>query len=373
MAKERQYQKRKKRNIKIAVFSIFLLILSGFGFFFFMGSDIQSEDTLEKFNAVGNIPVGDFFALESNILLNPTRMQEFNFVGPTSASAVLYSKMYDSPYIYKHSPGENVYMGARCEEGQLIKFTFCDSANDKSSCTTNMFDNLWQVHKSNNYPVARDFYIDDMEFYWSYSCYKAYTTYADIEKNYLYNGQCVGFDVSLGKGEKFDTQKYCLEALEEQEEAERIAQEKAEALRQEEIRIDNLEKQCEAKGGDFSRSKERCTIPEPKEDTSNTGSTDKSGSTDTTDNTDNTQTDSTDNTNTGGTTTTTKDDSIVSCKAYESVQDNKCKFSFSKVFTTKGFSEYWDEEPFIVVFAGLVMLILVTIFVPKKKGGNKGK
>lgn len=337
-----------------------------------MGNNIQSEDTLEKFNAVGNIPVGDFFALSSNIL-NPNKVQEFNFIGPTSSQAYLYSKMYDSPYIYKHSPGQNYYMGSRCTEGQLILFTFCDSSNDKSTCKTNMFDNLWQVHSRNNYPIAKDFYIDDMDFYWSYSCYKAYTTYSDIEKNYLYNGQCVGYDVSLGKGEKFETQKYCLSALEDQKEEERIAQEKAEAERQEQIRIANLEKQCKSQGGTFKVSTEKCTLPTPKTPTTPTDNTDTTNVDDTStvsepDNTDDTTSDSTTDTNTDST-----KDSTPSCNAYEINENGDCSFSFSKIFTTKGFVAYWDENPLAIVLTGIIILIVLVLVIPNPKKGGKKK
>lgn len=361
------WQKKRKRNIKIGI-GIFLLVILGFGLFMFFGDNVQSEDTLEKFNAVGSIPVSNSFIALTDSIMNPEG-QFFTFVNVKNTQTAYFMKTTEQNYVFHHTPNQGaVYSGAKCKVGEVIRFKFCTDPNNKGSCFTDMFDELWQVHKSNDYPIFRDFYVNDMDFYYSYTCYEPLEMFPDtFERRYLYNNKCVSYDESQGKGTDYEFENFCLEALQEQQEAERIAQEKAEALRQEKLRLDNLEDQCQDKGGTFTRSTEKCVIPTTTTTTPTTQPTTEPN------NTRDTTTTPTDNTQTTTTTTTSNTGSIVSCKTYEKVEDNKCSFSISKVFSSKGFSAYWNEEPLIVVFAGLVLLILVIVFVPKKSSGGKKK
>lgn len=63
----------------------------------------------------------------------------------------------------------------------------------------------------------------------------------------------------------------------------------------------------------------------------------------------------------------------VTCKAYEGKQaDGLCKFSFSALFTSAGFSAYWDEKPEIVVGIGVLLIFVIVIIILLFKKGNSG-
>ncbi len=373
MAKERQYQKKRKKNIKILLFSILTIFFVSFGFMFFTGDKIPSEDTLTKFSAVGTIPVGDSFIGLTNKIMNP-KGQFFSFVDYSSNLApISFQKIRESPHVYAKTPNLDWKVGSECRVGEVIVFKYCSNPNDRSTCTQNIFDEVWQVHRTGDYPNFKDFYTNDMNFYFAYVCYDPKMSFPDnFERKYLFNNACVNYKESNGRGTEYSTEKFCLDALQKIQEKERIEQQKLEAERQEKLRLDNLERQCRDNGGSFDRNRERCNYPtqtpspspspspspepNPEPDYNEDTNVD-----DTNYNDESTNTDSSNNTN----------DSKVTCKAYEVKENDSCSFSFKKIFTTNGFVEYWNENPLYVIFAIIMILILLVLFIPTKKVDKK--
>lgn len=347
-----------------------------------------SEDVFEKFNATGTLNTP--YSLIGYVK-NEDSGNFFSFVDFSSSLAPLsFEKTRDSPYVYHKPKNLDWKIGGACNVGEAIVFKECSDPNDKSSCERNLYDEVWQVHSTGDYPNVNDYYTGDMEFYFAYSCYDPKMSFADtFERKYLYNGQCVGYQDSDGRGEEYSTEKYCLDALEDQRE-EQQEQEKA---RQEELRLDNLEEQCEDNGGDFNRNRERCTYPEPEEDdSSNDNTNDDSTNTDDTNtdsgtdegnldsgdtSTDDTSTDSgdsttDDSTNTGG----SSDGDSLTCSAYEDQKEGECKFSVSKLFSDNGIKDYWEDKPLNIVGAVFLVLVIIFLVIPTvrmktKKGGKK--
>lgn len=396
MAKERPSDRRRKKLIKYSVSLLVLILVVLGGIFYpnFTQKQTVNEDMFFLTDK-GNIPTGDFTGFGS-YLNNEMKLQPLDFVSGTSSklAPLSYKKLYDAPGTYFKPKDYNVVMGAKCSEGDLIRYMICDGV-DKSTCKTDMFIELWQVQKPGNYLESTKFYIDDLEFRWSYTCYQALASYVPVEENsYLDGLKCVKKSSASSTAKNYETEKLCLDAL-----SDKIAQQKAEEQLKQEIANERLT--CVNNGGTYFESSRNCEYPKKdtssgsgstttpnqpvctqvittaydpdsmdcrtfstpcnvpsgwktisscdeliQEDTSNQNTNDMSGSDTTTDT----------NTNTD-----TKTQENVVCKPYESLENGMfCKFSVNKLFSDQAFGAYYKENPATVVIA--IIMIGLSVF-----------
>lgn len=371
--KKRSYQIRKKKKmIKYSIISVFVLFIVGALLFSYFTAP-ESEDTLQRFDAFGESPVPSSFITIAKSLINPTIAQQFTFVNVDTAQALYYQKTTDPPYVWEHTPGKNVITGGKCAVGEVILFKFCTQPNNKASCFANMFDQLWQVHESGDYLVMTEYYINDKQFYYSYTCYEPYEIFPDdFERGFLDGNVCVGAKDASSNAVDYGTELKCLEALDKKIQAEKdsntggatepTTQDTQEAL------LQAAEKQCNDEGGTFDRGTEVCTLP-----TTTDTSITKDTTTQTTSNTDTTTQSTSDTTNQNG----GEDEKIPSvCEPYEEYVNNLyCEFRINKLLSDQGFNAYYNKNPAQSVIGIIVLLVIifsgVSYYIKNKKGGKK--
>jgi hypothetical protein len=222
MAKERFYQKKRKKMIKIGVFSLILILI--LGFIMFTGVDINENVVNGDLTPPPNHKDFIGYRFFENLEELPI---SFTFVD--EETRLIDNYFTASQYTYKRSSGvlfykglpESTVTGGLCNEQELIRFTYCDNSL-KSSCKEDIFANLWLVNSARDYPDFNGYNPAgkfNNAFFYTYSCYesekyKAITVPDDVEKRYLYNNQCINAkDSNFLKGTNYATEFKCLEAL----------------------------------------------------------------------------------------------------------------------------------------------------------------
>lgn len=241
MTKERPHRTRKKiRNIAIAVFAVFIVFVAAM---MFIPNKIVISENDTFLEVAGNIPIhGQSFSAFSPVL-NPSFGQSYTFVDVKASDASSFTKKLEASGIFYKPKGVQVITGNRCEVGDLVRFVICDNQNSKASCTTDMFTEMWQIQSTSDYLNTKDFYVHDLELYYTYSCYKADEIYADdFERSFLYEGKCQSRADTNGRGKDYGTEKFCLEALAEIEEAQ-IQEEEEDRQQQIEVQLREQEEQ----------------------------------------------------------------------------------------------------------------------------------
>ena len=356
---------KKRQKKKFALIGIVLIILA-----FFLVPMFMTKPTLNESGFIvpstGSLSGNSFFSSEKYI--NIRDMFAFDFVAQSSLQAIFYQKTFESD-IYIKPKNFNVVMGINCDVGEATRYFICSDANLKSSCNTDMFDNLWLVEDTYNHLESQNFYIDDLEFHYSYICYdpQGDITGVDLgfEHSFLVDNKCVSELEANGRGIDYETEKFCLDALIN------IIEDET----QEESELEKLRVACLS--GDGSWTNEKCTYPPTsstdEQDCEDDGklwtgvscivkpTTDDSTRTTTTTTTTNDDEEVTD------TTTTTKENSVL-CKDYELLVDGlRCEFSFANVFTNEGFSQFYDDNQMPMIIGIAVILIVGTILIIGRK------
>lgn len=419
MTKKREYKnKQKKRMIWVAIITL-IMILAGIGLFLFLRS--EELTVLNDTTAPPNHK--DFIGYNYYENTEIAQKQQFVFVDDPSSNINNY--FTKSLYEYKYSAGIQYYKGndvsllagRSCDQQQLIRFSFCDNAYDKSKCTTDIFDNLWLVNTFNDYPNFAEYYTGDNDgFYYTYSCYereeyKAITVDDSVEKRYLYNDKCISADdPNWSKGDNYNTEDECLKALmlileAKQDEAKdesctsKVYDEfvcKTNNLYQKERLTDcsigytEFVKRCDygcSDGSCDSAPLSTCDYIEYDEFkcigdveyqkvqnrdcsigfTLPIDSCTLSDSIDlTTNNTDTPEVSI--YTQTGGGAGVI----VVECRGYETItEDNECSFDISVLFSDKGVTDAWTDYKTGIIIGIIVVVILILSAIPYKGGTKK--
>jgi len=360
MTKVRTYELKRKRFWKIFA-SVFIVLLLVGGFFIYPNFNQKmaiTEDELSFYeDRKSEIPTFDFIGF--NNYINSEKSQVLDFITTPSALAFQYTKLYDASGTFLKPKGMNVVMGAQCNNGDYIRYMIC-SGTSKSTCTQDMFANLWQVAYAGNYLESSKYYINDLEFRWSYTCYKAIVTAVPTELYlYLDGNKCVQKAQASTSAIKYTTESACTTALKEL-----LAKQQAQLDLQKQIEAERVV--CTNNGGTFKESTRSCAMPQvtiqPTLPSSNTQTTTTPT---TTTNTNVSTTTTTPSSNNQTTTTQTEEEIKLNCKAYENVENSKCSFSTSKLFSDQGLKEFYTENPLAIIFA--VIIVIGGIFLVVRK------
>jgi hypothetical protein len=405
MAKQRESDKRRKKMIKWGGITLLILIIISIGLYYYYKSD--ELEVLPDYTAPPHHKDFISYNLYENTQGNK---QQFVFVSDASSNVVNYFGQFAYDYIssagiqYYKGNDYSLLVGKACSQQQLIRFVYCDNAYDKSKCTTDIFKNLWLVNSYNDYPNFAEYSFtgDTNGFYYTYSCYekdeyKAITNNDAIERRYLYDGKCISAqDSNWAKGQNFNTEKECLAELKRQLETEASTTTCTYKTYSDYVcKTNNLYQKERLTNCDTSYTKfvKRCDYgcengackPQPsttcvyeeyqdfkcigdvqyqkvQERDCSIGYTLPVGACG------DTIVQPTTNTTTQPTTNTTIDlggdtePTIISCKGYESLsEDKECKFNLASVFSDRGMKDLWPDYKTGIII-GLIVLVIAILF-----------
>ena len=402
----REFKKKQRRKyMKIGgIVAVVLLI----GFVIYFNFDTIQNTVPEEwfaFEATGTIQHHTDFVGRS-VIINPDTKDQFLYFINSYPNLQFFTKTYESPAIISYTGGTHLTAGTSCDWGELIRFTYCDTANDKNTCNTDIFARLWQVHEVGNYPDFYNYHTREQTFYFSYSCYDAQaTTYPEIEteKRYLENGKCVNPPTTNNYVE-YDSQLQCEEALQNIPDEEvydcyvcengqtgytQVTEASGWSCQETQGTLyTETKNQCEAlhpeyfdSGNDEPATKQiSCFKCEPNDlgavvlTKPNDWNCRQDGNILYTTTLAQCQNIHPEYFNGNGG-NNNDDPNTSTCKAYQSLDEGVCKFSFNKILTIQGLGEYWNDEPIklslFVVLVGVLGWLLYDIYA--KKGGKKKK
>lgn len=399
MAKERLYQKKRKRMIKIISLVVIILFIFGL-IFYFNVNNLPSEETLENFVATGSIPFHtDFFSIANT--LNP--QVGFTFVSLSTGNVYLYKKLHESTKIYQYNPGTSTVAGLQCETGDLVRFVYCDSSTDKNTCRSDIFGSLWQVHTKDDYLNFAEFKQGQNSFKYSYSCYETSASWDESKRNFLVEDKCTHYAEAYGSDYvRYTTENDCIEALKNLNTPDDIILDNTDSSNTDSSTVtdsdtsdvnsclyktydnfackgDKVYQQtrnalCEISFSKYTYTCDNgCTAGVCNAPTVTTPNVFTNPFTQTTQENPSTSSNNTVNNNVSTQVIETETDETISCKAYEELgEDNECKFSFMNVFSTTGFVEFWEDMPYVIIIIGLLLAGLVYLVIPSQ-GGKKKK